>query len=289
MGDRMPTLTTRAGSIAYDESGDGPPLLLLAAGAHDRRDWDLVRPALASRFRTVALDWPGHGESPSLPSSSLPSSSLPGTAASPPGAAWRSSAPGFADLVEDAVTALDLAPVAVIGNSVGGFAAARLAIRHPDRVSALVLVDSGGFSPVTPLSRAFCAAMGRPGFLRAVYPAFARRYLRSGDPAARRCHERAVAIARRPGSTEIVNGIWRSFAAPEHDLRAAAGRITAPTLLVWGRRDPVIPVTVGRRLERSIPDARLAVLDAGHVPFVTHPDEFVAVAVPFLERVTSGT
>jgi pimeloyl-ACP methyl ester carboxylesterase len=266
----MPTLTTRAGSIAYDESGAGPPLLLLAAGAHDRRDWDLVRPVLASRYRTVALDWPGHGESPS------------------PGAGWRPSAPGFADLVEDAVTALDLAPVAVIGNSVGGFAAARLAIRHPDRVSALVLVDSGGFSPVTAVSRAFCAAMSRPGFLRAIYPAFARRYLRSGDPAARRCHERAVATARRPGSTEIVNGLWHSFGSPEHDLRAAAGRITAPTLLVWGRRDPVIPVTVGRRLERSIPDARLAVLDAGHVPFVTRPDEFVAAVVPFLERVTSG-
>lgn len=266
----MPTVTTRAGSIAYDEIGAGPALLLLAAGAHDRRDWDLVRPALAVRFRTVALDWPGHGESPVA------------------GGSWRPSAPGFADLVEDVVAALDLAPVAVMGNSVGGFAAARLAIRHPDRVGALVLVDSGGFAPVTPVSRAFCAAMSRPGFLRAAYPGFARWYLRSGGLAARRARERAVATARRPGGTEIVNGLWRSFATPDHDLRPLAGRIAAPTLLVWGRRDPVIPVGVARRLVRSIPDARLVELDAGHTPFVTRPDEFVAAVVPFLERVTSG-
>jgi pimeloyl-ACP methyl ester carboxylesterase len=130
--------------------------------------------------------------------------------------------------------------------------------------------------------------MSRPGFLRAVYPGFARWYLRSADPAARRARERAVGTVRRPGSTEIVNGLWRSFPSPEHDLRALAGRIGAPTLLVWGRRDPVVPVTVGRRLERTIPDAGLVVLDAGHTPFVTRPDEFVSAVVPFLERVTSG-
>jgi pimeloyl-ACP methyl ester carboxylesterase len=57
---------TRAGRLAFDELGAGPGLLLLPA-AHERHDWDGVRPALADRFRTIALDWPGHGDSPMPP------------------------------------------------------------------------------------------------------------------------------------------------------------------------------------------------------------------------------
>jgi pimeloyl-ACP methyl ester carboxylesterase len=261
----VPTVPTRAGRLAVDELGAGPGLLLLPAAAHDRRDWDGVRPALAGRFRTIALDWPGHGESPLPP------------------APWRASAALFADAVEDVVDALDLAPVAVVGNGIGGFAAARLAIRRPRAVGALVLVDSGGFGAATPRSRAFCAAMGRPWFLRAIYPWFAARYLHARDGAAVRVRDAAVEAARRPGTTEILNGLWRSLGAPEHDLRADAGAITAPTLLVWGVHDPVVPPRLGRRAAAAIPGARLIVLDAGHVPFVDRPEAFLAAVLPFLE------
>jgi len=261
----MPTVPTRAGRLAFDELGAGPGLLLLSAAAHDRHDWDGVRPALAERFRTIALDWPGHGDSPMPP------------------APWHASAAMFADAVEDVVDALDLAPVAVVGNSVGGFAAARLAIRRPQVVSALVLVDSGGFDGPTLRSRAFCAAMSRPWFLRAIYPWFAARYLHARDGAAVRIRDAAVAAARRPGTTEILNGLWRSLSGPEHDLRADAGGISAPTLLVWGVHDPVVPPRLGRRAAAAIPGARLIVLDAGHVPFADRPEAFLAAVLPFLE------
>ena len=200
-----------------------------------------------------------------------------------PPAPWRASAATFADAVEDVVDALDLAPVAVVGNSVGGFAAARLAIRQPQVVSALVLVDSGGFDGPTLRSRAFCAAMSRPWFLRAIYPWFAARYLHARDGAAVRIRDAAVAAARRPGTTEILNGLWRSFSGPEHDLRADAGGISAPTLLVWGVHDPVVPPRLGRRAAAIIPGARLIVLDAGHVPFADRPEAFLAAVLPFLE------
>jgi pimeloyl-ACP methyl ester carboxylesterase len=261
----MPTVPTRAGRLAFDELGAGPGLLLLPAGAHDRHDWDGVRPALAERFRTIALDWPGHGDSPM------------------PAEPSRASAAGFADAVEDVVDALDLAPVALVGNSVGGFAAARLAIRRPEAVSALVLVDSGGFAGPTLRSRCFCAAMSRPWFLRAIYPWFATRYLHARDGAALRIREAAIDAARRPGTTEVLNGLWRSFSGPEHDLRASARRIIAPTLLVWGVHDPVVPPRIGRRAAATIPGAQLIVLDAGHVPFADRPEAFLAAVLPFLE------
>jgi pimeloyl-ACP methyl ester carboxylesterase len=261
----MPTVPTRAGRLAFDELGAGPCLLLLPAGAHDRHDWDGVRPALAERFRTIALDWPGHGDSPMPPEPA------------------DASAAGFADAVEDVVDALGLAPVAVVGNSVGGFAAARLAVRRPQAVSALVLVDSGGFAAPTLLSRAFCAAMSRPWFLRAIYPWLATRYMHARDGAAVRIRDAAIDAARRPGTTEILNGLWRSFTGPEHDLRASAGGIGAPTLLVWGVHDPVVPPRLGRRAAATIPGAQLIVLDAGHVPFADRPEAFLAAVLPFLE------
>jgi pimeloyl-ACP methyl ester carboxylesterase len=122
-------------------------------------------------------------------------------------------------------------------------------------VSALVLVDSGGFAGPTLRSRAFCAAMSRPWFLRAIYPWFAARYLHARDGAALRIRDAAVDAARRPGTTEILSALWGSFSGPEHDLRAAA----------------------------MIPGARLIVLDAGHVPFADRPEAFLAAVLPFLE------
>src|SRR5512143_1089533 len=111
---------TRAGPVRFDAIGQGPPLVLLSTAAHNRGDWDPVRDHLSRRFRTIAFDWPGHGESP------------------PPVAGWTPSAPGFADVVEDVVDALDLEPAVFMGNSIGGFASARLALRHPDAVRGLV-------------------------------------------------------------------------------------------------------------------------------------------------------
>jgi len=60
----MPLLHTSSGPIAYDERGAGAPIVLLASGAHDRHDYDELRGRIPAHFRTIALDWPSHGESP---------------------------------------------------------------------------------------------------------------------------------------------------------------------------------------------------------------------------------
>jgi pimeloyl-ACP methyl ester carboxylesterase len=257
-------VSTRAGRLSCDELGSGPPVLLLASGGHDHGDWDLVRPALADHFRTIAPDWPGHGRNGS------------------PSAGWTPSTAGFADAVEDVIDAVASEPVALIGNSVGGFAAARLAIRRPERVRALVLVAGGGFRPVGPPERLFNWAMSHRRFMRVCYPWFARWYVRPDSDFSTGVVAAAVANARRPGTTEVLNGLWRSFSTPQADLSATAGAISVPTLLVWGRRDPVLPPAVGRRAARLMTGARLVVLDTGHVPFATKPDAFLAEVLPFL-------
>lgn len=259
----MQSLETSTGPVAYDEQGAGHPIVLLPGGAHDRHDYDELRELLPGRFRTVSLDWPAHGDSPA--------------------GRGAATAMHFADIAELLVQQLAPGGAVVVGNSVGGFAATRLAIRRPELVKGLVIIDGGGFSGRPPHLRVFCALMGRRWFLRAIYPGFATLYMRPKTEADRRTRDAGVATTRRDPGLQAVTELWRSFASPEHDLCSAASSITAPTLVIWGRRDLVIPVTVGRRITSTIPGARLVELDTGHVPFTTDPGGVAARLIPFAD------
>jgi pimeloyl-ACP methyl ester carboxylesterase len=269
----MPLLNTAAGAIAYDERGGGDPIVLFSSGAHDRRDYDELRALLPGGFRSIALDWPGHGESPV------------GQTHAGETAAGVST---FADVAEEAVVKLAPEGAVLVGSSVGGFAATRLAIRRPELVKGLVIVDGGGFAGRPLHVRAFCALMSRPGFLRRIYPLFSKLYMRPRTAADRRARATSIATTRRDPGLATVCGLWRSFSSREHDLRADAPSIRAPTLLIWGRRDPVIPLRLGKRASALIPGARLAVLDTGHVPHTSDPEGFAAELIPFADAVFSG-
>ena len=259
----MNYLQTSTGPVAYDERGDGPPIVLLPSGAHDRHDYDELRALLPARFRSISLDWPGHGQSPA--------------------GEGAATAMRFADVAEELVEQLAPTGALVLGNSVGGFAAARLAIRRPELVKGLVIVDGGGFAGRPAHVRAFCALMSQPWFLRRIYPAFSTRYMRPSTAADRRARDTGVANTRQDPGLRAVSELWRSFASPEHDLRDDAGSVMAPTLLIWGRRDPVIPPKIGRRLAATINGAELVVLDTGHVPHTTDPEGFAAHLLPFAD------
>ena len=265
----MATIETASGPIAYDEQGTGSPVVLLPSGAHDRHDFDELRALLPPRFRTIALDWPGHGSSP---------------LGEEPASAMR-----FADVTEQIVEQLAPQGAIVVGNSVGGFSAARLAIRRPELVKGLVLVASGGFGGRPPHVRAVCALMAQPWFLRRVYPAFSAHYMRARTPADRRVRDVGVATTRHDPGLRAVTELWRSFSSPEHDLRREAVSITAPTLLIWGRKDPVTPLRVGKKITATIPGSELVVLESGHVPHTTDPEAFAGHLIPFADAAVSGS
>jgi len=266
-GLQMPMVQTRVGRVAYSELGSGPTVLLLHASLHDRHDFDPIVETLARRYRTIAVDWPGHGESD------------PVTAAVEPGA------PLFADVLEDIVDGLGLTRAVLIGNSVGGFAAARLAITRPESVAGLVLVNSGGFVPSNVITRSMCAVMGTPAVFRSIASPFVRGYMKARTDNDREIAARAIAAAKTAEGLRVATGLWRSFATPGHDLRARAAELSAPTLLVWGKRDIVLPLRAGRATLANIRGSRLETLDTGHVAFSSDPEGFLAVAEPFLESV----
>jgi len=254
---------TRVGEVAYSDTGEGPAVVLLHATLHDRHDFDAIAPSLRRDHRVITVDWPGHGDSPA------------------PTPNYRPTAASFADVLADLVATLDLPPAAFIGNSVGGFAAARLAITEPQRVSRLVLVNSGGFI-AGPITNLYCRTLGMPSVMKRVLPRFVRSYLQATSDNDYAVQERALARAHTREGVVLTAALWRSFASPEYDLRPHADRITAPCLIIWGSKDTAIPIRFGHATAAAIPGSRLEALPTGHVAFSSDPDGFLAIAAPFL-------
>jgi pimeloyl-ACP methyl ester carboxylesterase len=262
----MRTLETRVGSVAYEEHGTGFPLLLLHANGHAHFHFDDIVPELARSYRTIALDWPGCGESAVLHPSQKASAML------------------MADVLEDVVAGLSLESAILLGHSVGGYAATRLAIRQPERVRALILVDSGGF---TPASRFFCWLLGQEWVTRHAAVSFAKFYLKRRTPLVERILARIAQDRTIPSWVATNAALWRSFAHPEHDLRSLASQITAPTLLIYGRFDPIIRFKRDQAAS-SIPHAQHVVLETGHEPFAEDPEAFFQAINPFLHALQAG-
>jgi len=266
MNDRE--IATRVGRVAVTRHGEGPRLVLVPAAGRHGDDFDPVIPALARRFEVVTFDWPSTGSSP------------------PADRPAEATAGALAGALEDIVAALGDEPVIVLGHSVGGFAAARLAIDAPERVRGLVLVDSLGFVPFNRVTAAFCALKGRTGVTRAIEGYFARAQTLRRNPHTARVFQRVdAACSDRADYAELTAALWRSFPDPANDLRRAAASIRCPTLVCWGWLDPVIPVIGARTAARAIPGAQLALFRTGHTPFVEDTTAFLRRLDPFLNRV----
>lgn len=261
----MPILDLPSSSVHFTESGKGKPLLLLHANPGDSLDFEAVIPELAKQYRVLALDWPGYGGS-AQPSSDRVVCVL-----------------YFYQVLMEFLDALKLPPALFIGNSLGGNVAARLAILAPERVLGLVLVSSGGFTAHNLATRAFCALQGSRFAFSPRF--FAGLYLRRRNPVVMAMLKRAATSQATATRRALNRAVWRSFLDPMNDLRESAGRIKAPTLLIFGRYDPVISAKHdGRIASKSIPEARLVVMPSGHAPFAEIPEAFLEKALPFLAR-----
>ena len=267
----MPFVQTRVGRVFYAEQGSGLPVVLLHATLHDHTDFDAVAgPLAAAGYRVLAVDWPGHGRS-ATPDGPGPDGVGPVTA------------PLLVEVLADFAAELDLAPAVFIGNSVGGYAAAKIALDHPDRVAGLVLVNAGGFVKVPPLAP---RVLGIPAVNRLVFPRLVPQYMKPDSDRLRAITRRVQERARSTAGAAVSAALWRSFGDPAYDLRADGHRLGVPVLLAWGARDIILPKSAARRTQAAIPGADLQLLPTGHVVFASDPDGFLGVVLPFLESVT---
>jgi pimeloyl-ACP methyl ester carboxylesterase len=198
-------------------------LLLLHSNPCDSRDFDAIIPALARKFTVVTIDWPGYGQS----------------TARNPGQVTAEGLVAVAEQVLHALAARRIRRLAIIGNSVGGYVAVRLAQPRQPSIASLILVDPGGFTPQHPVVRASCRhVMGSSVIARQLITPLARAYLgRLRTPSARATYSRARKIRHQSPQLEVHWALWRSFAYPYFDLTTISPTLAVPTLLIWGWRD----------------------------------------------------
>ncbi|WP_433526747.1 alpha/beta fold hydrolase [Nocardia pseudovaccinii] len=257
--------------ITGPDPATAPNLLLLHANPGDHRDFDPITSELAETYAIAAVDWPGYGRS----------------TVSDPQSVTADGLADVAEIVWDALSTNGFRNATVIGSSVGGYAAIRLAQRRPDEMTGLVLVQSAGFTPATAMTRAVSRIMGNRRVARAVVGPSARAYLgplRRGG--VRAVYDRARRIAADRTRLDVYRSVWRSFADPNLDLRAQAPLLAGvPALVVWGKYDPINPWLLNRRgITRILPHADVAVLPTRHEPFCEQPELFLEAITPFLHR-----
>ncbi len=264
--------------VSYRTAGKGPVILLIHGITGDSRQWNQIIPQLADRYTVLAPDLLGHGQS-----------------AKPRG---DYSLGAYAVSLRDLLIVLGHRRATVVGHSLGGGIAMQFSYEYPVFCERLVLVDSGGLGPeVHPLLRAATL----PG-AELVLPLIAHS----------RLHVVGEAIGQALGRLGLELGhdlaeMTRGYASLSdaearraflHTVRAvidlAGQRVNAtdrlylaqmiPALIVWGRRDPLIPVEHAAVAHRGIPGSRLEIFDdAGHFPQLEQPVRFARVLIDFIE------
>jgi 3-oxoadipate enol-lactonase len=238
----------------YEESGSGPPVVLLHEGVVDSRIWEPVLPLVADRLRTIRYDQRGYGRSPM----------------------WT----GPYSPVDDLVSVLDAAGVdraALVGTSRGGRIAIQAALARPERVSALVLAVSG--------------LAGHPLDIEATPEQEARWDAAEASGNLTELAEIDMEIWAPMGVDEELRAMFVENAEAsnaddpgrEESSAGRLGEIAVPTLVITAGRD-VPPINeLGVLLAREIPGARHAVIDeADHMIQWRAPEEFAHLVLEFL-------
>ena len=260
------------------EAGSGPVLLLIHGMAGNVGNWQEVIEPLARHHTVVAPDLPGHG-------------------ASAPGAGDYSLGALAAGL-RDLLVVLGHERATLVGHSLGGGIAMQFAYQFPEITERLVLVSSGGLGPeVSPVLRA-AALPGADLFIAATATAgrSAGAALARGLAAVRLRPTTDIAEVARGYASLADPGRRAAFLATLHSVISPRGqRVHAgdrlylaegmPVLILWGARDPIIPVHHGKHAHEAIPGSRLEIFDGvGHLPQLEAPGRFVAVLERFLEQ-----
>ena len=256
--------------------GEGQPIVFVHGLSGSWQNWLEQLPVFAHDHRVLALDLPGFGHSP------MPAAEI--------------SISGYARLLDGLLAERGIDAAAVVGNSMGGFIGAELAISFPQRVERLVLVSAAGLS-----------TYNEPRVTRAV-PAL-RRLNRILAGTAAWVASRSDAVTRRPRLRDatfkiaahhpgrlpaaLVAEQLRGAGKPgffdtlqavlTYDVRERLPEIACPTLIVWGKQDLLISVRDADVFEQLIPDARKVIFDdTGHVAMLERPQAFNALLERFL-------
>jgi pimeloyl-ACP methyl ester carboxylesterase len=251
----------RTVEVAVAEFGSGRPILLLHGGAGPGSVLGFAK-LLADRHgaHVVVPTHPGFG----------------GTARP----VWLADVPQLARVYARLLEELDLHDVVVVGNSIGGWIGAELAVSQPGRVGALVLVDASGIDvPGQPVVDVFSLTLEETVKLSWHDPS---KFPKSPGPPTDA--ERAVLVGNR-AALAVYGG---NPPSSDPTLRARLAGLRVPALVVWGTSDRIVAPEYGRAYAAVIPGARFELLPgAGHVPQLEAPEALHAALWSFVESTGS--
>lgn len=269
-------VTIHGHQMGYRMAGEGPALLLIHGIAGSSETWREVMPALAERYRVIAPDLIGHGQS-----------------AKPAG---DYSLGAYASGMRDLLHVLGVTRATIVGQSFGGGVAMQLAYQHPECCERLVLVDSGGFGREVSWLLRFLTLPGSEYLMPVLFPSMVRR---RGNDALRVLQGWGIRMARfgemwhsyasltESANRQSVIRTIRSVIDPGGQVVNAMDRLylaqAIPTLIVWGEDDSIIPVSHAYAAHLALPGSRLEIIaGSGHFPHVEAPDEFLEVLTDFI-------
>ncbi len=255
-----------------DTGGDGPPLVFLHGLGGLWQNWLLNIPAFRDSWRVVAPDLPGFGRS-----------EMP---------AGRMSIQGLARVIDALCGELGIESPVVVGNSMGGFVGAEVAMAFPTRVRKLVLVSAAGLSveniwrePVMAVGRLMAVSAARTSVKALPVPTRPRLRRAALQLVVRYPEKLSVPLAAElvagAGTKGFIGGL---DAVMGYAFRDRLPEIDIPTLIVWGRNDILIPVDDAYEFERLIgPNARAVVFDdTGHLAMLERPTRFNRLLAEFI-------
>lgn len=257
-------VTVMGARMYYIDRGTGPVVVLIHGLGDQASVWKGSIDPLAKTHRVVALDLIGFGHSDKPPFDYRPET--------------------LVDFLDGFLRALQVERASLVGNSLGGQVAALYAIEHPSRVDRLVLVDAGGYginpNTISPRMKQALRLSTRDDYR--YFSSFTFYDTKKYYPTdAFLDYAMSERVKRGDGYTigKLADALLRN----DDVLDGRLGAIKVPTLLVWGRYDRLVPLSVAHRFERDIKGARLVLLDkCGHVPQVECPADLNAALFGFL-------
>ncbi len=276
---RFITLPSGA-NVHFRDQGQplGPVLVLVHGSNASLHTWEPWVAQLGNQFRVISVDLPAHGLTGPVPGDDY-------------------SQQGMAQFVYDFTAALKLAPFALAGNSMGGGIAARFAIDHPERLTHLILVDAGGMPTKVERDPGLGFRLARiPVVQNLMLYVTPRNLFEDGlkkaivddalvTPA---MVDRYWELNRREGTRAAT---LKRFQSPfDTYIQDNAGKITTPTLILWGAEDTLVPPDVGEAYAGAIKNSKLIEYDnVGHIPMEEVPDQSARAVREFLSPTVTTT
>lgn len=248
--------------VAYDDHGVGTPIIFLHAFPLNRSMWDGVTTALLEeqRYRLVALDWPGFGES-DIPSGISTMNVL-------------------ADDVVGLMDALGMQQAVICGLSMGGYVAFALWRKYPQRIQGLILADTrpGADNEEGKANREQLAQLVESQGVQGVnavadmqVPRLLSEYTREQHPEVELRVRQLIGEATPEGVAAASRGM-----AQRPDSSDLLPNITSPTLILVGEQDAITPPMMAQEYASKIPNVQLAVIpQAGHLSNLEQPEAFL--------------